>query len=158
MHYLDLVLILIIGTFVLKGLHRGFFSEALGLVGFFLGIIIAINAKEPVSVFLASIFGLSSAIAHMVSIIVLFFVVVTLFSIVAFFLTKTAKKLKLSIMNRILGGAFGAVEAILCCGLVLTAVIKNPLFSNLDAEIASKSILAPIILNFSIYILDALSI
>lgn len=158
MHYLDLVLILVIGFFIVKGLFKGFVNEALGLAGYVIAIIVVANTRGPLSNLISHVFGISKVAALLAAMICSFIVIMLTISITSRLITKAAKKLHLSLMNRIAGGAFGALEAIIVSGLCLVALIKNPVFPKLGASIAKNSILTPYIMNFLAFILDALSL
>ena len=122
MNWIDLVLILVIGTSVLSGLASGFARVGVGfaalIVGMFAGFwfygIVAAYVVDYVS---------SQAIANLIGFFVILMVVMVLGAIVGRILAKFFKWVGLSWLDRLLGGAFGVVRGFVIAAAMVTVLL-----------------------------------
>jgi len=122
LNWIDLVLILVIGTSVLSGLASGFARVGVGfaalIVGMFSGFwfygIVAGYVIDYVS---------SRAIANLIGFFVILMVVMVLGAIVGRILAKFFKWVGLSWLDRLLGGAFGVVRGFVIAAAMVTVLL-----------------------------------
>lgn len=133
MGIIDIVLLILIGIFAVKGLIKGLVNEIFGLLALVAGYVVAYNYSH---VFTKPVLALgldeksAGAIGYVVGFLVTYIVVV----IVGAFLSKAFKEVKLGALNRGGGFLFGAIKSAVILGLILSAVItvspKNSSFSQ----------------------------
>lgn len=122
MGIIDIVLLIIIGVFAVKGLFKGLVMEIFGLIAIVAGYITAYKYSH---VFAKPVMALgldeksSGAVGYVVGFLAAYVIVVIIGSV----LSKAFKEVKLSSLNRGGGFFFGAVKAAVLLGLVLSAVL-----------------------------------
>jgi len=122
MGIIDIVLLIIIGVFAVKGLIKGLVMEIFGLLALVAGYIAAYKYSHLFSRPVEAL-GLdeksASAIGYVVGFLIAYIIVVALGSI----LSRAFKEVKLSSVNRGGGFFFGGIKAAVILGLILSAVI-----------------------------------
>lgn len=118
-----LILDLIIGIpllyFGYKGAVNGLVKEVLNIVGITLAIFLTFNYLDAFTGLIAPMFEEGASYVPFVSGVILFIGTLAVVAIVAYTTKELLKAVKLSMVNRILGGAFGALKS----GLVVSAVL-----------------------------------
>lgn len=118
-----LILDLIIATpllyFAYKGAVNGLVKEVLNIVGIILAIFLTFNYLDAFTGLIAPMFEEGASYVPFVSGVILFIGTLGVVAIVAYATKELLKAVKLSIVNRILGAAFGALKS----GLVVSAVL-----------------------------------
>lgn len=118
-----LILDLIIATpllyFGYKGAVNGLVKEVLNIVGIILAIFLTFNYLDAFTGLIAPMFEEGASYVPFISGVILFIGTLGAVAIVAYATKELLKAVKLSIVNRILGGAFGALKS----GLVVSAVL-----------------------------------
>lgn len=126
MNWLDLVIVVIVALSLLGGIAKGFVRAAIGLgatlIALFCGIWfygIAAHYFEP--------YVSSRAVAGFLGFLTIFIVIVATGALIAALLAKLFDIAGLSWLDRLLGGAFGAVRGIVVCvGLILLVMAFDP--------------------------------
>ncbi|MCH2449307.1 MAG: CvpA family protein [Gracilimonas sp.] len=118
-----LILDLIIGIpllyFGYKGAVNGLVKEVLNIVGIILAIFLTFNYLDAFTGLIAPIFEEGASYIPFISGGILFIGTLGVVALVAYATKELLKAVKLSMVNRILGGAFGALKS----GLVVSAVL-----------------------------------
>lgn len=114
---------------LIKGLRNGFFVELASLISFVLGIYLAARFSYVVGNALG---GDSSESIKIISFIITFILVVVGIHFLAKVFSKMANFVFLGWLNRVLGGLFGAIRALLYLGVCLS------LLNKISTEIFSK--------------------
>ncbi|MDP8222247.1 MAG: CvpA family protein [Candidatus Lernaella stagnicola] len=128
MHFIiDLIICAAIVVLALKGFYRGFWNEALALVGFLVALVVTAALYKPIGYFIADIIHLHRVGVSVVVFILLFIGVSYLFALAGRALTKVSDKIELSEINHVLGAVFGGFKAAFICGIVLMMLMKLPL-------------------------------
>ncbi|MFD2531153.1 CvpA family protein [Gracilimonas halophila] len=118
-----LILDLIIATpllyFGYKGAVNGLVKEVLNIVGIILAIFLTFNYLDAFTGLIAPMFEEGASYVPFVSGVILFIGTLGVVAVIAYATKEFLKAIKLSIVNRILGGVFGALKS----GLVVSAVL-----------------------------------
>jgi membrane protein required for colicin V production len=118
-----LILDLIIATpllyFGYKGAVNGLVKEVLNIVGIILAIFLTFNYLDAFTGLIAPMFEEGASYVPFVSGVILFIGTLGVVAVIAYATKEFLKAVKLSIVNRILGGVFGALKS----GLVVSAVL-----------------------------------
>ena len=133
--------------FIFAGLASGFIREIIGLIGLFLGLILAAQYY----IVLAGVFSpvLEVDIARIAAFAVIAFGVTLIAHWIASLLHKAVSLLFLGWIDHLLGGAFGIVKGVIIFAVLIAIITKFPL-PLMGAEIgARESLLAPY---FSAYV------
>jgi membrane protein required for colicin V production len=118
---IDVVLLVVVGAFVVRGLWRGFILEALGLAALVLGGLVAtLYATEGAEILVAREVA-DSGIAPAVAGGGLFLGTYAAVTVVGVVLDKLARALFLGPVLRAAGVVFAALKAVLLLGLALVA-------------------------------------
>ncbi len=133
MNYLDLICLVILVLFVIRGAIKGLFREAFGLIGIFLGLIFAINRYEVLGGLISGGFeNIPPKIANLVSFAFIFVSVALIFGLAGIILHKMAKFSLVKGLDRAGGFLLGGGEGILICSAILILLSISPLSENMS--------------------------
>lgn len=119
MSVLDIVAITIIGFLAFKGFMKGLIAEVLGVASVILSIIVAVTFVEPFAKILVKHASfLPGVFVPIASFLILLIGTYIGGILVIKFLTHMAETLALGMVNRILGGAIGALKGVLIVSLI----------------------------------------
>ena len=117
LNFLDVAIIIIIGTSVIYSTIKGFVKDIFSLTAIILGIIAAL-LLYPLGSELLEPYISQTQVANIVSFSVIFLVVAVVTSLVGMLISKMIKGVNLSFYDRLFGAVFGFLK-----GFVLVAVI-----------------------------------
>ena len=123
----DIIILVVLGVFGIRGLFNGLIMEVLSLIGLFLGFLVSYKYFSYIANFLQE-FNISADYAKYISYVITFLIVYILIIIIANILSKFLKIIKLGWANRSGGFLFGALKGGILIGVLLTfflAHIKN---------------------------------
>ncbi len=148
MTLVDYLLLILILLFALKGIFTGLVREVLSLAGFVSGILLAYGfypllARELIR-YMQGFEYLSEAVAFFL----IFLVVVVIFKILASFITGLLMIVRLSWLNRLLGGVAGVVKGGILSLFIINTVLLIPLPEGIKDSISSSYVVG-ILLEFS---------
>lgn len=118
MPVIDIVILVVVALSMWKGLTRGLVREAMALIGWLLGLLVAINGYEQVAPLLAGMIQTPS-LQKAAAFLLLCLSMVALSYVIALVLHTMLKALALNPVDKIMGGAFGIARGLL---IVLLAV------------------------------------
>lgn len=122
MGFIDIVLIVIVGAFVLFGLFFGLVHTLGSLLGTIVGIIFASRLVDPAFETFGFLFG-GGTVSRIIIFILIFFIITRLVGIVFWFVGKIFNVLTwipfAQSLDRLLGGLFGFVEGVIVVGVAL---------------------------------------
>ncbi len=119
MNILDIILGALILLGLVRGLSKGLFVEVASLVALIAGIFGAIHFSDFASNFLESRFDWNERTINIIAFVITFVIIVLAISLAGKALTKLADFAALGILNKLLGGVFGALKI----GLILSVVL-----------------------------------
>lgn len=123
MNPLDVLLGLIILFFVILGLYRGFFREILSLLGFILGLYLALRFYAPLAHWVLQWFPSFPTLVNVFSFATIFLATVLMAAIVGVIFKKLIIIADLNVTDRLLGGLFGLIKAFLINALVVLFLV-----------------------------------
>lgn len=135
----DIICLTIFAIFIFLGYKRGLIEEASKLVGAVLGIYFAVIKYEPFSHYFEGFFNNYPGIRMVISFLLIFLVVYFAVQFVGHLISTTLKKLKLSWINRSLGGFFGALKALVIM-IVIVWLISTFQSLGLDKRLRGASV------------------
>lgn len=117
-NWLDILLGVILVLSVLSGLKDGLARAGIGFAAAIAAIVAAMWFYPNAAFFVRKVIH-SAAAANVIGFLLVFAVVIAVGGLVALIVEKIFKIVRLSWLNRLLGGAFGAVRGVLVCGAVV---------------------------------------
>jgi membrane protein required for colicin V production len=122
MNWLDYVLLAIIAVTAVVGVFRGFARQAIGLAAVVAGLVLAVvYYDQTASVF--ETFVKNRLLSNFLGFVLVFVVVLIAGGILGYLVTK-AMKGPLAFANRLFGGVFGFLKAVLICGILVFALVS----------------------------------
>ena len=138
MNVLDIALGALIIFGLIRGLIKGLFVEVASIVALILGIYGAIHFSDFVAEFLESRVDWDEQYINITAFAITFIIIVIAIAMAGKALTKLADFAALGILNKLLGGVFGALKIGLILSVILIVFDKMnstiPLVENYEAE------------------------
>jgi len=135
MNSIDVVILIIILLFTIRGLFRGFILELSTLIGLVIGYLAAITYIGFLSALLQSFIPSAPAsVLNIISFSLIFIGINILLKLAANLVTKTLKFAMLGWLNRLLGGLFGFVKSILILSIAVFLISLVPQSAEMFAH------------------------
>lgn len=149
MGFIDVVLLVIIGAFVLFGFFFGLVHTLGSLIGSVVGIFLSTRLIDPAFNQFGFIFG-GGQVARIVLFIIIFFLVSRVIGILFWFLGKIFDVISFipfaRSLDRFLGGIFGFIEGILVIGILvfyaMQVLPEDTLLAALQTSAVAKYLVA----------------
>ena len=142
MSIIDIVLAALILFGFIRGLFKGLFVEIASLLALVLGIYGAIHFSYFAAGFLESKVDWSEKTINIVAFAITFVIIVLAISLAGKALTKLADFAALGLLNKLLGGAFGALKIALILSILLIVFNKlNKTLPFIEKEDLEESVL-----------------
>jgi membrane protein required for colicin V production len=122
----DILILVVLAVFLIKGLLRGLLKEICSLLGLVLGGVFAFTFHVPLAQFLQDSAGLPGAISVWAAFLAVFLGVVVVFAVLGFVLHRFAKIILLGGVNRLAGGVFGLIQAVVILAMLIIAMGSQP--------------------------------
>jgi len=113
MNILDIIIIIPVVWLAYRGFSRGLIIEIATLAALILGIYFSVHFSDVVGSYLIKWFDLNTKYLHIIAFIVTFAGVVILVYIIGRILEKFINMIALGFINKLLGGVFGILKAVL---------------------------------------------
>ncbi len=133
MDILDIIIVIVVLVGFILGYKDGFVRKIIGLIGFGLGIYLAIRFSGELGRAVERIFGIEFYLSQIIAGITIFFLVILVFSIIKR-LVHPFDKVN-NFINQVLGGVFGAVQIL----FFLSAVFFLLNVFNVPSKKSAKS-------------------
>ncbi|MBN2104474.1 CvpA family protein [bacterium] len=127
MNLIDIILLLILIFFVVKGLIRGIILEVLTLAGMVVAYVLALRQVEWAAAFFAKLIEMPPFVATTLGFLSIFIVVIVAFRIIAVILHKIVKKTPVNTLNRGGGVFVGLLKGLLMASLVAHLIAMIPI-------------------------------
>jgi len=142
MNILDIILGALILFGLIRGLSKGLFVEVASLVALIAGVFGAIHFSDFAAGFLESRADWSEQTINITAFAITFVIIVLVISLAGKALTKLADFASLGMLNKLLGGVFGALKIGLILSVALMVFSKmNRTIPFLEEEDIEKSVL-----------------
>ncbi len=152
MHWVDIVVIAIIGISVLIGLFRGLIKESISLATWILALWVGLTYGEKLASLLPFSVG-SQTVQSLIGIVILFVIVILFGGIVNYLIGQLVDRTGLSGTDRMLGIIFGVLRG----GLIVAALVLLAMLTNLPNEPWwQESLTLPFFHDIAVWIRDLL--
>ena len=121
MNELDIIILCFIAAGAITGLFRGFFKEIVGTIGVLVAAIVA-NIVSPYTIPTLGSWISNKALAAIFVWAVVFIAMMFLMNAIATLLSKMISAMQMGWINRLAGGAFGAIKFCLIAALLVSLV------------------------------------
>lgn len=136
MNFLDILILVFLVIFLLRGYKKGIVSEIFQI----LGLVIAFYFSAPISDLLSKIiitnFEIDDKIVYFVSGILAFILIIITFLVIGKIVTKVLGIVMLSLPNKIFGAIFGVVKGFLIVTLLVLVIrftpFENFIYDNIE--------------------------
>jgi len=143
---LDIVLGSLLLFGLVRGLMKGLFVEVASIVALILGVYGAIHFRDFAAAFLENTVDWDEKYINITAFAITFVVIIVVIALAGKALTKLADFASLGILNKLLGGVFGALKIGLILSIVL--IIFNKMNSNIplieDHEMEDSMLYKPV--------------
>jgi membrane protein required for colicin V production len=132
----DVILLVLLLPFALRGLFRGLLREAAALIGLVVGVVVAAQRWTELAPVLVERFGVSAQTASIVAPAAIFLAVYLVALLIGAIAHRLARTLFLGPVDRTAGFVFGAAKGAAVCGfalLVAQRLVPGPTLSELIA-------------------------
>lgn len=142
MNTIDIIIAILLIIGFVRGVFKGLFVEIASLLSLVLGIYVATHFSYFVGNYLSKSVTWDERYIKLASFAITFLIVVLGISLLGKLFTKVADAAALGLLNKILGGAFGALKYALIASVILLLLEKvNTVLPIIPAEQKEKSIL-----------------
>jgi membrane protein required for colicin V production len=142
-NWIDLILLVVLFLFGLRGYFKGLFRETLSLAGLVIGFMVAVRYDEAVAAWAGFYWNVSSIILQGAAFVVIFFVVYFIFAVAGWSLHRAAKVLFLQTINRLGGIAVGLGKGTAVTALIIFFVTSSAWIPRSTRERVEDSYLGP---------------
>ncbi len=143
---IDIVLLVIIALFAIKGFAAGFIKSILSIIGLLASIYIASRYYEPMAHWLVQVAGWGQNVSKVLMFVVAFILLNALVNVAFWILEKVFNIILflpfMTTLNRLLGLLFGALEGALALGIIFYFVERFPLSTRIMDVVATSHILS----------------
>ena len=122
MSLVDILILVILAIFLVKGVIRGLLKEVCSLLGLLLGGVFAFTFHLPLAQTLQETFALPKQLCIWIGFLAIFLLVVMVFGVLGFVLHKFVKVVFLGGVNRLAGALFGLVQGVILLSMVVVAL------------------------------------
>ncbi|KAA0258085.1 CvpA family protein [Deferribacter autotrophicus] len=156
MGVIDIVLLIVIGVFGIKGLFRGLISEVFGILGLILGYVLAYQYYGIFAKIISG-FGIKRSVADALGFVITFLLIYIVIFLIGTLLRKFFKTIKLGWMDKTGGFAFGVIKASVILGVLLYFLISVLPPSVAMSKDLKKSPVAKSFMKVTPYVFDMLN-
>ena len=144
MNWLDILILLSILGYVWGGFMTGLIQSIGGLVGLFVGTVVASRTYDHFGNLLAALFRGNGVVGDIVAFILIFLIVSRLIGLAFFLVNKMFNFIAIvpgmKLMNRLGGALFGLIEGGLFAGITLQFMSRLPVSTPLGDAIANSQL------------------
>ncbi|MFO7890848.1 MAG: CvpA family protein [bacterium] len=144
MNTFDLIILLILGFFCVKGLFRGMVLEVFTLIGLLAGYLVALRVKSDLTVFIQKWIQLPDIVINTVSFLLILMVIVILFRFIAGRIRQIFKWTFLGWVDKGGGLLIGLLKGGLIASLLVLLISLIPLSQKVNKEQEKSLLFSPV--------------
>jgi membrane protein required for colicin V production len=152
----DIVILIILGVFGVKGLFKGLISEVFGILGLILGYLLAFQYYTTGAKVL-EYFGISKNISEKAGFVAAFLAIYIIILIIGFLLKKFFKKIQLGWLDKTGGFFFGVVKAAVIVSVILSFIISTMPPKTKFRKDITHSVVTKYIMSLTPYVFDIIN-
>ena len=122
LNLVDIVILVILGIFLLKGVFRGLLKEVCSLLGLVCGGLLAFYLHLPLAQWIMGMFHWPSQLCVTLAFLIIFISTILIFGALGYVLNRFVKLVLLGGLNRLAGALFGFLQGVLLLALILFAL------------------------------------
>jgi membrane protein required for colicin V production len=142
LNWVDVITALVLLSFAIRGLMRGLLREVFSLVGFFLGLWIALLKFIPLGEWVQSKFPLTEPLPFHIAFLAIFLSMASLAGLVGYMLHRIAKGLLMGWLNAIMGMGFGCIKGVMLLTVLLFLLAHLPLTASIRTQLQTSAVVA----------------
>ena len=139
----DILILVVLGVFLLKGVLRGLLREICSLLGLVGGGLLAFYLHVPLSQWLMDMLRWPSQLCVTISFLAVFLTTILLFGAIGYLLNRFAKLVLMNGLNRTLGALFGMAQGVVLLSLILFALSGADLPGSFNRQIRQSQLAPP---------------
>lgn len=143
MNYLDIIVLVVLSLFGLKGFRKGLIIEVVTLLAFGVGIYGAMQFSDFTAAHLQEFIEINPKHLNTVAFVLTFVLLVVLVNVIGHAVSKAIDALNLSIFNRLGGLLFGVLKGVLLCSVMVMVLNNLQLLGVVKPEVKEESKLYP---------------
>lgn len=143
MGLVDILILVILGVFLLKGILRGLLREVCTLLGLLCGGLLAFYLHVPLSQWALETFGWPSQLCVTLSFLLVFLLTVMIFGALGYLLNRFVTLTLMTGVNRILGAVFGLAQGVVLLSLILFALSAADLPGDMGQQLQQAELAPP---------------
>ncbi len=157
MNWLDLVWLIIIIFFLIRGAMKGLFREIFGLLGVFVGLIVAVNYSQEVgNIIRGEITSLSPQVAKGISFAIIFVGIALIGGLIGLVFHGMSGYAPVKAIDRGGGLILGLLEGGVVCSVILIFLTISPLAENADRW-KKDSTISPYLMKIGSFVYDSIA-
>ncbi len=157
MNWLDVVWLIVIVFFLVRGAMKGFFREIFGLLGVFVGLIVAVNYSQGVgNIIRGEITRLSPQVAKGISFAIIFVGIALIGGLIGLVFHGMSKYSPVRGIDRGGGLILGLLEGGVVCSVILIFLSISPLAENADRW-KKDSTMSPYLMKIGPFVYDSIA-
>ncbi len=144
MNTFDLIILLILGIFCVKGLFKGMVLEIFTFIGLLIGYLVALRLKSDLSGLIQKFIHLPDMLVNTVAFLVIFMLIIILFRYIAGRIRQIVKWTFLGWVDRGGGLLIGLLKGSLIASLLVLLISIIPLSERVEKEQENSLLFSPI--------------
>ena len=143
MNLVDIVILVILGIFLLKGVLRGLLKEVCSLLGLVCGGLLAFYLHLPLAQWIMGMFHWPSQLCVTLAFLIIFISTLLIFGALGYVLNRFLKLVLLGGLNRLAGAIFGFLQGVLVLALIIFALHSAVVPKSVLKEISASELAPP---------------
>lgn len=143
MNLVDIIILVILGIFLLKGVLRGLLKEVCSLLGLVCGGLLAFYLHLPLAQWVMEMFHWPSQLCITLAFLVVFICTLLVFGVLGYVLNRFVKLVFLGGLNRVAGALFGFLQGVVLLSLILFALNSASVPSSARQELRDSELSPP---------------
>lgn len=144
MNWIDIIILIVLGFFAIKGWFRGVLIESFTLVGLILGYFTAMNMMGIAANQILNILSIPRFLSSILGFLIVFLIIFFIFRLAAGFLHHLIKKTLIVWFDRLGGGFFGLCKGILITSLITILLSLSPIANTFQKSFQKSMIYKPV--------------